>query len=238
VNPRAPTTAVIFDFYGTLGETADWDSTWLPDLLAERGVTFDVEVFRRWGSDAWDGTEHTEHSVSEEAYDAWMRARWRSMLVELGTPEGDLDDVIAQILSKRAEWRMALYPETVDVLTELRGRGLRVGLCSNWDWDLDRHLDMLGLLPLLDARVSSAWVGARKPHPRIFEAAVDAVGAQPLQVVFVGDNWVADVEGARNAGLRAVHVWRYEDSPDWLPIPRDDEDVRQIADLRELLPLV
>ena len=58
---------------------------------------------------------------------------------------------------------------TCPPLAGLRDQGLVVGLCSNWDWDLDRHLDHNGITGLLDFVVCSASAGYRKPHPAIFE---------------------------------------------------------------------
>ncbi len=235
--------AVLFDFYGTLGEST-WDQAWLPGVLDARGLHLDPAVSRRWHSDAWDGREHAEHSLDEATYNTWSRARLRSMLSELGAVEGDLDDLVAEIEHRQRAFTVRPYAEVRSVLGELRARGLRLAVCSNWDWDLDTHLAACGVADLVDARVSSAWVGARKPHRRVFEAALDAVGATADESVFVGDNWVADVEGAAAVGMRPVHVWRHDQHPgDWLPEPPpvlhgSANGVARIPDLRGLLPLV
>ena len=56
------------------------------------------------------------------------------------------------------------------VLRDLRGRGVALAICSNWDWDLHEAIESAGLTGAVDVVVSSAWVGARKPHPRIYDA--------------------------------------------------------------------
>jgi putative hydrolase of the HAD superfamily len=129
---------------------------------------------------------------------------------------------------------MQLYPEVIDVLTELRAKDVRLVLCSNWDWDLDRQIERSGLTELLDGRVSSAWVGARKPHRRMFAAALDVAGVEAGAALFVGDNWTADIEGARAAGLRAVHVCRDASANGQPPLP---DGVIRVRDLRPLLDL-
>ncbi len=231
--------AVLFDFYGTLGQST-WRETWLPGVLGERGLDLDPAVSRRWHSDAWDGREHAEHSLDETTYRSWGRERLRSMLGELGALDGDLDDLVAEIEHRQLAFTVAPFDEVPAVLRELRARGLRLAVCSNWDWDLDVHLAACGLDELVDARVSSAWVGARKPHRRVFEAALSAVGATAEESVFVGDNWVADVEGAAALGIRPVHVWRHDEHPGgWLPEPPPVPDgIARIPDLRGLLDLV
>lgn len=229
---------VLLDFYGTLGES-DWVEHWFHQVVAERGYRLDEEADQRWATERWDGLEHAEHSASEEAYARWERDRWRSVLLASDVAEADVVELIDAIEARRAVFRMALYPEVRDVLTALRERGLRLGVCSNWDWDLDRHLADAGIADLLDARVSSAWVGYRKPHRRIFEAALAELGTAPGETVFVGDNWAADVEGATAAGMRAVLVWRHEeDAPSWLPEPPPTADVPRVRDLTELLDLL
>ena len=230
---------MLLDFYGTLGES-DWEEWWMATVLEERGYRFRDGVDQRWSANAWDGEVHDEHSRSEEHYRAWESERWRGLLRELDVVEGDLDDLVAALHERRGQFRMRAYPETVEVLEALRARGLRLAICSNWDWDLDRHLRDTGVLDLVDARVSSAWVGARKPHPRIFEATLAEVGVAAEEAVFVGDNWVADVEGPRAVGLRPVHVWRHDEHPgDWIPRPPETSpDVPRITDLRALLDLL
>ena len=56
--------------------------------------------------------------------------------------------------------------------------------------------------------VSSAWVGARKPHRRIYDAVLDQLGVAPDDALFVGDTWTCDVEGPRAAGLVPLYLRR------------------------------
>ncbi len=222
------TRAVLLDFYGTLGEST-WTSNWLDELFTARGYV----IRRGHAADEWDGQEHDEHSQSRDHYVAWLRSRWVELLTDSGVPRAEHDDFLAAIDARRSEWEMRLYPEALEVLHGLRARGLRVVLCSNWDWDLGDHVTKLGLAGLFDEVVCSAWLGARKPHPRVFHAALDAAGVDADAAVFVGDNVVADIEGAVAAGIRAVHVWRGTSEPPPLP-----DGAERIADLRGLLDLV
>jgi putative hydrolase of the HAD superfamily len=230
------TKAVLLDFYGTLGES-DWSETWLVDLLAEHGHEIEDTAGPHALGEAYDGEEHDEHSVSAETYTAWLRARWTGLLASWSVPEDQHAALIASIETRRATWRMQLYPEVIDVLGALRDRGLQLVVCSNWDWDLDHQIEVAGLDEFVHGTVSSAWVGARKPHPRMFRAALDVAGVDAGEALFVGDNWTADVEGARAAGLRAVHVWRRPAPPE-ADLPDVPPGVHRVADLRALLDLV
>jgi putative hydrolase of the HAD superfamily len=105
------------------------------------------------------------------------------------------------------------------LLEALRSRGLRLGLVSNaFDpgWLLHRDLDRMGLGERLDFSVFSSEVGMRKPHPAIFERALDALGVEPGRALFVGDRLYEDVRGAAEAGMRTVQaLWfRADEHPD------------------------
>ena len=100
------------------------------------------------------------------------------------------------------------YPEVAGVLRELRVRGHALVVVSNWDCSLPGWLEGAGLRDLLDDVVSSAAVGAAKPDPAIFAAALERADARPEDAVHVGDSLEKDVAGARAAGIRPVLVYR------------------------------
>jgi putative hydrolase of the HAD superfamily len=96
----------------------------------------------------------------------------------------------------------------IEALEALQRRGLKLGLVSNTfvpGFVVDRHLEQAGLLGYLPHRVYSSDVGLRKPNGRIFELAAGAMDVPPERIVFVGDQWRSDIQGARRAGLLGVH---------------------------------
>lgn len=227
------TRVVLADFYGTLARATSWGPRF-EELLAARGVVLTPEVRARWSSDALDGCEHTEHSVSRERYVAWEQARIAAMLAECGCHP--VDRLVTELWRASKTWSLEPYPEVPDVLADLRRKGVRVVVCSNWDWDLDVAIERAGLAGLVDASVTSARVGARKPHPRIYRAALTAAGdPDPAGVVFVGDSWHADVAGPCAAGMRAVHLHRPDDTREPPPLP---PGVTRLADLGGLADLL
>jgi putative hydrolase of the HAD superfamily len=205
--------AVIFDFYGTLAETRDWGPSW-EELVAELGYELPREVRERWWNDGIDGIEHDEHSRSRDHYVAWQQARVRGMLGDAGVSPADQDTLIARVREISGHRRIDAYDEVTAVLAALRDRGLALAICSNWDWDLHEAIESAGLAGEVDVVVSSAWVGARKPHPRIFRHTVELLGIAPDRILFVGDTWSCDVEGPRAAGLRPVYLRRPHFGPD------------------------
>jgi putative hydrolase of the HAD superfamily len=121
------------------------------------------------------------------------------------------------------------YPDVVPALRDLRARGLRLVVASNWDCSLPEWLEGAGLGGLLDGAVSSAVVGQAKPDPAVFREALRVAGADPGEALHAGDSVVNDIEGARAAGVRAVLVARDGEAPPGV------ESVRSLAELPSLL---
>jgi putative hydrolase of the HAD superfamily len=230
--------AIIFDFYGTLAETPSWGPSW-QEMVAEVGYELPDDLRDRWWNDGLDGSEHDEHSQSRDHYVAWQRARTQGMLDECGVPRDTQDVLIARVREMGAHRKMRAYDETAAVLAAARARGLTLAICSNWDWDLEEAIEAAGLTGTVDVTLSSAWVGARKPHRRMYDAVLDKTGVAPEDAFFVGDTWSCDVEGPRDAGLRPVYVRRPHLGPDaTAPADHHMQDVHRAEDLRIILELL
>jgi len=105
-----------------------------------------------------------------------------------------------------------LFEDALPVLEELRAARLKIGVVSNGIRDLTAFVahHRLGV----DAIVDSRSHGRVKPHPTIFQAALDALGVDAADAVMVGDSLEEDVEGARALGMRAILVDRADRHPD------------------------
>jgi putative hydrolase of the HAD superfamily len=123
----------------------------------------------------------------------------------LGHPELDLAAARAAMLDAI---RFQPFPDSAPALRELRSRGLKLVVASNWDCSLPDVLERAGLASLVDGVVASAVVGADKPAPAVFEAALAVAGCAPDRAVHVGDSIEKDVAGAEAAGIRAVLIDR------------------------------
>jgi len=229
--------AVIFDFYGTLARWADRHASNYEAVFAAHGYRLEPAVLEEYFS-RYDGVDHAEHSVSEEAYEAWVRARLRDLTQASGVDGSHVAGVI-DALRESDRGRMVAYPEAEATLSSLREAGVAVGVCSNWGWELDAFLREVGLLHLVDAGVTSARAGARKPHPGIYVSAAESLGVDPRHAVFVGDSWEPDVRGPRRMGMTAVHVWRSEERSGQSapPLEPGDHRVGELTGVLELLGL-
>ena len=98
-----------------------------------------------------------------------------------------------------------MRPDLADIWARLRARGLRLAVCSNLASDYVQTLQ--GKLPdRPDVEVFSCKVGAIKPEPEIYARVLDGLCVAPDRVLFVGDTPRADIEGPRDAGMKAIHV--------------------------------
>jgi putative hydrolase of the HAD superfamily len=127
--------------------------------------------------------------------------------------EVTIDDVELRryLEAEHSAWDPArvLGAHTHALLESLRARGLKLGLVSNaFDpgWLLHRDLEQMGLTQRLDFSVFSSEVGTRKPHPAIFERALEALGVEPENALFVGDRLYEDIRGAGELGMTTVQA--------------------------------
>jgi len=129
----------------------------------------------------------------------------------IGVDDGELDRFLE---AEHDAWKPArqLAANTHPLLEALRERGLKLGLVSNaFDpgWLLHRDLEHMGLAERLDFSVFSSEVGMRKPHPAIFERALEVLHVAPENALFVGDRLFEDVRGAAELGMTTVQALWY-----------------------------
>jgi HAD superfamily hydrolase (TIGR01662 family) len=190
--------------------------------------------FAEW-EDAWKADSTL---VRQEPTTAFVRRA----LARLGLdpPEEALATFTESLLETSIYTAKTLAPEEgmAEALAELRSLGLRVGCVSNAFMSapvLQRILDERGLGAHCELTISSCDIGYRKPHPRIYQEALEAFGVAASEAVFVGDRLDADVEGPAALGMRTVltHQYRRED-----PAAGKVRPDHVIAHLRELPPFL
>jgi putative hydrolase of the HAD superfamily len=234
--------AVLLDFYGTLAHEVA--PSRFDAILARRGYSVPEHVRQIWWSGDIDGIEHLEQSRSRDHYVAWQRERLVGMLTQADVHPGEYEVIVAELDEGRSARVLEPYPEVPAVLESLRARGYPLVVCSNWDWDLEPAVEAAGLLDLVDVVVSSAWAGARKPHPRIFHYTLDTIDVVAADVLFVGDTWGPDVEGPLAVGMTPVYLERVGHWQDPTQPAVDTHharltsEVARIRDLRGVLELL
>jgi putative hydrolase of the HAD superfamily len=197
-DPLARPAAVLFDLYDTLIH-ARADGRFFRVVPAVLGIDRDrwLACYRSMGRAAMLGL----------VPDMTTRV-WRACL-EAGY-QGERATVAAVVRGHMASFYsdMSLDPQAVATLDALRGAGLRLALVSNAAPASGSLVDALGLRARLDAVVMSFSVGALKPDPAIYLAALDAIGARAEDCAFVGDGRDGELGGARRLGLRTVLIDR------------------------------
>ena len=168
--------------------------------LAERLGVDEPTAERAFRAEVAYYLEHQQEG-SDTAALADLRRRCADVLADAAAVPraGALDALMASL-------HFEAFDDAAPVLIELGARGLRRVVVSNWDCSLRDVLGDLGLD--VDAVVTSAEVGASKPDRRVFEAALAAARCEAGEALHVGDSVTADVEGARAAGIRALHLDR------------------------------
>jgi putative hydrolase of the HAD superfamily len=101
-----------------------------------------------------------------------------------------------------------LYPDTLPALQHWQQQGIPLGVLSNFDTRLYPVMQALGLNPYFKTITISTEVGAAKPNPAVFQAALQKHGCRPEQAWHVGDSFKEDYEGAKAVGLRAIWLKR------------------------------
>ena len=205
----APLRGVSFDATGTLFVCPRRGEIYA-EVLARHGLRLAAVEIEGGFRTAWSeldcrlGRGEDRYSSHPEG----ARGFWRELLERSCALLGKEDPgpfAAAELFARfeRADaWE--LRPGAREVLTELRRRGLRVAVTSNWDRRLPRVLANLGLGDDIDAVVCSEDVGSAKPAEAIFLAACRELALAPASVLHVGDAKIEDREGAEAAGLPAL----------------------------------
>ena len=210
-------------------------------LFTTRGSVGELyaEVAHRYGSTASDQAiqdafvRQFQHSgpVSTDSEKDWWKRVVHRVFSDVGMVKNFdqfFDDVYDQFRDSRG-WR--LFPETREVLEDLKNRGLRLGVISNFDSRVYTVMRSLDILSFFNAVTISSEVGYAKPHPGIFQAAGRALDTAADHILLVGDSLIDDVQAGALAGMTTVLIDRRNKYPNLSAFPR-------VSDLRQILPLL
>lgn len=129
------------------------------------------------------------------------RAAYVGLIATVAHPHPGLPDAIYDQILQPAAW--VLYADARGVMEVLEHRGIRIGVVSNVGFDIRPILVAHGLGALARFCTMSYMVGAIKPDPRIFEAALHGLGAEPGATMMVGDHAEVD-RGGEALGIRTL----------------------------------
>lgn len=173
-------------------------------MLVELGYPSSPLLQAIWESDAFDGTT-TPSLHDNPSYDEWRYQNLRGLAKHSGVPDDQNESVLSYVLMIDRSWTIKAVPGACQLIHDLRRRGKKIGLCSNWDYVIQPYL-VQAQLPEFDSIVVSAEVGARKPHANIFHSICAKLDVEPSKAVFVGDSWSSDIVGALRVGIQPVWI--------------------------------
>ncbi len=158
---------------------------------------------------------------------------FRRLLESLNLNTDGLAEQISSEYAALREQMLHLHEETLEVLHTLRERYPLFVITNGPAYEQRRELKVLGLEGLFDVVAIEGEVGVGKPHKPIFEFVEQQLGLPPEQMLFVGNSWEHDVQGALNAGWHAAWVNR-----EGAPHPQPDSPALELPNLRPLLELL
>jgi putative hydrolase of the HAD superfamily len=213
--------ATLFDLYDTL-LWSDW-----PVIRAEMERRFGLDEKRLIKAfvDTRPARSVGEYPSAEEDLKAVLRA---------ADVEPD-DEVIHDYLVRYRSDGLHLWDDSIPTLRELRDRGIRTAVVSNCDHSTRPAVEQLGLVEEVDAMILSFEVGAAKPDPEIYGAALRALDVSASDAIFVDDQ-ARYCEGAIQMGMRGVLILRDDATP--AEGVSDPGGLEVVRDLRSVLKLI
>ncbi len=201
--------AVFFDWMGTLAHPEPDRHELFARVARELGISLSPQRLIK-------GIHMAESQVPTGAPPRWREGKdeapfihwWEVLSAEAGV---QIPNEVMLEITKRASYqaksaRWVLYDDTLPAMKTLKQQGLVLGLLSN----IIVGGAGIGLESCLDLVVTSKEVGADKPEPPIFLAALERAGVNAPEAIYVGDQYQTDVLGARGAGIKPVLIDRFD----------------------------
>lgn len=241
--------AVTFDFGNTLVPVGREGLRAVVEVTGRAVVArlgpFDIEAYLRVWAEERDRQFHEDVPQFRETdlAERFVRviARLRGMPAPAADVRWDQEEAARRSTPDEIEWALGAYSAAfleglppnpaAGPLLERLAADRAVAILSNWPLaaTIDRYVEAAGWAPFLRAIVISQRVGVIKPHPGIFAEAQRQLGdVAAAAILHVGDDWAADVVGARRAGWRVAYVSR---RPDDSPLPSSERDGTVSPDL-------
>ncbi len=230
-----PFEAVIFDLDGTLRISQPRFMDALHEYLQQNGKFVSPKRWKpieAWIHYYWARSPEIQEDVQLYGDEnVWNRFMYR-LLQKAGYPvsEEEATRIAADFLEVYTPTSV-LMPGAQEALAALRSLPVVLGVLSNRRHAFEDELRSLGIREYFDFLLPAGELGVWKPHPEIFLAALErAGGVPPHKAVYIGDNYYADIKGARGVGMHAILV----DDRDIF----QQDDVPKVRDLRQLLPVL
>ncbi len=205
--------AVFFDFGETLATLSPSREEIFTEVASSMGLGLDIESVRR----AYHIVDfhHKYSSVHVNDHDAFYRHYNEQLCEALGISShaAQLAPALATRFRQDKNWK--LFEDVPTALDRLSALGISMALVANWDSKLSSLVERLGIRKFFSTIVASQEAGVEKPNPAIFRLALErlSLSVSTQTILYVGNEYRADVLGARTAGLTPVLIDRSSSYP-------------------------
>jgi putative hydrolase of the HAD superfamily len=206
--------AVFFDLDDTLRVNDPHPHDVFTEFVSKQGIAIraaDRQDAFRWGHAYWanstsllDDFEHHE-GYEDPFWQNYTRRHLRSLNLDESTIE-DLAPIVHKYMRHEYRPESKLVPQAIESLEKLRSSGYYVGLLTNRTRPIYQEVVELGLDLHLDLFLTAGQLETFKPQAGFFDLPLDLLKLEADQVVYVGDNYFADVKGALEANIRPVLI--------------------------------
>ncbi len=227
-------TTVIFDLDGTLRVSRPRFMDALAAHVADFGYPLPSDRLReleRWVHYYWARSPELQNDRDRYGENLlWLRFIHRLLHMAGYEVSEEETQRIIETFAEAYNPDSVIMPGVRETLEVLQNAGVTLGVLSNRKNAFRDELERLGIADYFRFTFAAGEVGYWKPDPRIFKVALEHAGVPPHQAMYVGDNYYADVQGARAAGLDVILV---NDRGVF-----DDVDCPKVRDVREIIPAV
>jgi HAD superfamily hydrolase (TIGR01549 family) len=207
-----PIETIIFDLDGTLRHNLPSADDVQYEFALQHGVRDTPgkqDLGARWAHYYW--AQSADFFADMKRFGSmndtfWTQYAYRYLLA-LMLPEARANELappMFQHMKDTFDPQSHVYPCVPETLQSFKDAGYTLGMVSNRSEPCQKECEQLGLLGFFDFTYVAAEVDAWKPDPLIFNRALETSGSPPDRAIYVGDNYYADILGARNAGLQPV----------------------------------
>jgi HAD superfamily hydrolase (TIGR01549 family) len=233
-------TTILFDLDGTLRFTRPASVHFFLDYAVNLGAPDSTESRRRaieWTHRYWAQSAEMLQDLSNYPDEEQFWTHYAILFLKAyGCADSQAQQLGPEVQRYMLEYHRPdnwVPPETARTLKKLQNAGFVLGLVSNRTNPCQEELASLGLDAYFDLVLVAGEVNSWKPDPQIFHIALDRLGQAPSQAIYVGDNYYADILGARAAGVQPVLL-----DPEGIFPQADCLGISQLGQVIDILPLL